>query len=138
MAVFSAGSRMRTIKNVVVGDANVNIELSGWSYAGGLVGAAIDGSSSTNSTTLNQWVNTSGSGTINIGRFIGYMNPSPTLTDNSAWRHMEFNISNSISYPTGEPYFLSFTRKSLKINSYESDAILTKVETWANGVVALN
>lgn len=40
--------------------------------------------------------------------------------------------------PTGEIYYLNFTRNALKLSSYENDAILTKVETWADGVTALN
>ncbi|MCZ0862331.1 hypothetical protein [Methanocorpusculum vombati] len=49
-----------------------------------------------------------------------------------------WNVRLKIHDPTGEIYYLSFTRKDLKISSYESDAILTKVDTWANSVTALN
>ncbi len=49
-----------------------------------------------------------------------------------------WNVRLKIHDPTGENYFLNFTRKELRINSYEADAILTKVETWADGVAALN
>ena len=49
-----------------------------------------------------------------------------------------WNVRLKIHDPTGEIYFLTFTRKDLKINSYEADAILAKVETWADGVAALN
>ena len=49
-----------------------------------------------------------------------------------------WNVRLRIHDPTGERYFLNFTRKDLKISSYESDDILTKVDTWADGVAALN
>lgn len=49
-----------------------------------------------------------------------------------------WNIRLRIHDPTGELYFLNFTRKDLKISSYESDDILAKVENWADGVTALN
>ena len=49
-----------------------------------------------------------------------------------------WNVRLKIHDPTGEIYYLSFTRKDLRITSYESDNILTKVDTWADGVAALN
>jgi len=49
-----------------------------------------------------------------------------------------WNVRLKIHDPTGEIYFLNFTRKDLRISSYESDTILTKVDTWADGVTALN
>jgi hypothetical protein len=49
-----------------------------------------------------------------------------------------WNVRLKIHDPTGEIYFLNFTRKDLRISSYESDIILTKVDTWADGVAALN
>ena len=49
-----------------------------------------------------------------------------------------WNVRLKIHDPAGEIYYLSFTRKDLKISSYESDTILAKVETWADGVTALN
>ena len=49
-----------------------------------------------------------------------------------------WNVRLRIHDPTGELYSLSFTRKDLKISSYESDTILAKVETWADSVAALN
>ncbi|HJK78186.1 MAG TPA: hypothetical protein O0Y06_04510 [Methanocorpusculum sp.] len=49
-----------------------------------------------------------------------------------------WNVRLRIHDPTGELYYLSFTRKDLKISSYESDTILAKVETWADSVTALN
>jgi len=38
----------------------------------------------------------------------------------------------------GEMFYVSFTRKTVRLTSYEDDAILTTVETWADGVTALN
>jgi len=38
----------------------------------------------------------------------------------------------------GEMFYVSFTRKSVRLTSYEDDAILTTVETWADEVTALN
>ena len=55
-----------------------------------------------------------------------------------AGRMTVWNVRLKIHDPTGEIYYLSFTRKDLKITSYESDNILTKVDTWADGVAALN
>jgi hypothetical protein len=49
-----------------------------------------------------------------------------------------WNVRLRIHDPTGENYFLNFTRKDLKISSYENDNILTGVDTWADGVAALN
>ncbi|MDU9375959.1 hypothetical protein McpSp1_05390 [Methanocorpusculaceae archaeon Sp1] len=40
--------------------------------------------------------------------------------------------------PTGENYQLDFNRKELKISSYEADAILAKVEEWADTITTLN
>lgn len=49
-----------------------------------------------------------------------------------------WNVRFKIHDPTGELYYLNFTRKELKISSDESDTILAKVDTWADGVAALN
>jgi len=38
----------------------------------------------------------------------------------------------------GEMFYVSFTRKSVRLTSYEDDAILTTIETWADEVMALN
>ena len=38
----------------------------------------------------------------------------------------------------GETYYLSFNRDTLTILSYENDAVLTVVETWADIVTAMN
>ncbi|MDD4300514.1 MAG: hypothetical protein PHO78_07675 [Methanomicrobium sp.] len=37
----------------------------------------------------------------------------------------------------GELYYVSFTRKSVKISSYADDAIRTKIEAWADTIPAL-
>jgi len=39
--------------------------------------------------------------------------------------------------PTGEIYFVSFSRQQVAISSYESDAIKETIETWADGVPSL-
>ncbi|MDI9633630.1 MAG: hypothetical protein QFX32_06190 [Methanolinea sp.] len=39
--------------------------------------------------------------------------------------------------PSGEIYFLTFTRNALRLSSYESDDILDTVEQWADTVAAL-
>jgi len=39
--------------------------------------------------------------------------------------------------PSGEIYYLTFTRDQVRITSYESDTILTLVEQWADTVPAL-
>ncbi len=40
--------------------------------------------------------------------------------------------------PSGEDYYVTFTRKTVRISSYQDDAIRGKVETWADGVPALD
>ncbi|MCZ0862719.1 GLUG motif-containing protein [Methanocorpusculum vombati] len=67
------------------------------SYTGGLAGESE--SSVTNSVALNQWMNVS-SDISYFGRFIS---GCPTMENIYAWRHMELNISGSISYPVSEP-----------------------------------
>ncbi|MBP2146257.1 hypothetical protein J2129_001711 [Methanofollis sp. W23] len=37
----------------------------------------------------------------------------------------------------GEVYFVAFSRTSVRISSYEDDAISDAIETWADGVAAL-
>ncbi len=49
-----------------------------------------------------------------------------------------WNVRVRIHDPTGEIYYLTLTRKTLKLSSYEADEILTKVDTWADTVAALN
>jgi len=36
-----------------------------------------------------------------------------------------------------ELFYVSFTRKAVRVTSYEDDAILSTIETWADGVTAL-
>ena len=40
--------------------------------------------------------------------------------------------------PTGDDYYVTFTRRSVRISSYQDDAIRNAVETWADGVASLN
>jgi hypothetical protein len=39
--------------------------------------------------------------------------------------------------PSGETYFVTFTRTEVRVSSYEDDSILALVETWADTVPAL-
>ena len=39
--------------------------------------------------------------------------------------------------PSGEDYFVTLTRKSVRISSYQDDAIRDRVESWADAVAAL-
>ena len=39
--------------------------------------------------------------------------------------------------PTGDDYNVTFTRKTVRVSSYQDDAIRTAVETWADAVPAL-
>jgi len=39
--------------------------------------------------------------------------------------------------PNGEIYSVTFTRDQISVSSYSDDAILGKVETWADTVTAL-
>ena len=39
--------------------------------------------------------------------------------------------------PSGDDYYVTFTRKTVRISSYQDDAIRTAVETWADGVGTL-
>ncbi|WP_298669305.1 hypothetical protein [uncultured Methanofollis sp.] len=38
----------------------------------------------------------------------------------------------------GEVYSVAFTRTSVRVSSYEDDNVLAAIETWADGVTALN
>jgi hypothetical protein len=38
----------------------------------------------------------------------------------------------------GEVYSVAFTRTSVRVSSYEDDALLATIEAWADGVTALN
>ena len=39
--------------------------------------------------------------------------------------------------PTGDDYYVTFTRKTVRISSYQDDAIKEKIETWADLVPVL-
>ena len=39
--------------------------------------------------------------------------------------------------PSGEIYYVNFARDRISVTSYSDDAVLAKVETWADGVAAL-
>ena len=39
--------------------------------------------------------------------------------------------------PSGDDYYVTFTRKTVRLSSYQDDAIRTAVETWADAVAAL-
>ncbi|MDD4256118.1 MAG: hypothetical protein PHP59_12200 [Methanofollis sp.] len=39
--------------------------------------------------------------------------------------------------PSGDDYYVTFTRKTVRISSYQDDAIKTTVDTWADAVPAL-
>ena len=39
--------------------------------------------------------------------------------------------------PSGDDYYVTFTRKSVQLSSYQDDAIRTAVETWADAIPAL-
>jgi hypothetical protein len=40
--------------------------------------------------------------------------------------------------PSGDDYYVTFTRKTVRISSYQDEAIRTKVETWADTVGSLD
>ena len=40
--------------------------------------------------------------------------------------------------PTGDDYYVTFTRKTVRLSSYQDDAIKDAVETWADTVPELN
>lgn len=60
-----------------------------------------------------------------------------TIADHNAVKDI-WNVRLKVHDPTGEGYQLDFSRKSLRLSSYENEAILTKVDTWADSVTALN
>ncbi len=39
--------------------------------------------------------------------------------------------------PTGDDYYVTFTRKTVRVSSYQDDAIRDAVETWADAIPAL-
>ncbi|PKL60999.1 MAG: hypothetical protein CVV31_13780 [Methanomicrobiales archaeon HGW-Methanomicrobiales-2] len=40
--------------------------------------------------------------------------------------------------PSGDDYYVTFTRTTVRLSSYQDEAIRTKVETWADGVASLD
>ena len=40
--------------------------------------------------------------------------------------------------PSGDDYYLTFTRKTLRLSSYQDEAIRDTVETWADAVASLD
>ena len=40
--------------------------------------------------------------------------------------------------PSGDDYYVTFTRKSVRISSYQDDTIRNAVETWADAVASLD
>ncbi len=40
--------------------------------------------------------------------------------------------------PSGDDYYLTFTRKTLRLSSYQDEAIREAVETWADAVASLD
>ena len=40
--------------------------------------------------------------------------------------------------PSGDDYYVTFTRKTVRLSSYQDDAIKGRVETWADAVPALD
>jgi hypothetical protein len=40
--------------------------------------------------------------------------------------------------PSGELYYVNFSRQQMTISSYEDDSIRTRVETWADGMPVLD
>jgi hypothetical protein len=40
--------------------------------------------------------------------------------------------------PTGDDYYVTFTRKTVRVSSYQDDAIKAAVETWADDVPELD
>lgn len=49
-----------------------------------------------------------------------------------------FNARLKCHDADGELYYVSFTRKSVRVSSYEDDTLLATIEAWADGVPALN
>ena len=40
--------------------------------------------------------------------------------------------------PSGDDYYITFTRKSVRISSYQDDSILDAIEDWADAITALD
>jgi len=51
--------------------------------------------------------------------------------------HEAFSCQLKCRDANGETYYVTFSRKNVRISSYQDDGIRTRVETWADGVVAL-
>ncbi|MHB8164007.1 MAG: hypothetical protein ACYDDV_06610 [Methanoregula sp.] len=49
-----------------------------------------------------------------------------------------FSVTLKCHDPSGETYFVTLSRQQVTLSSYEDDGIRTVVETWADGVTALN
>jgi hypothetical protein len=48
-----------------------------------------------------------------------------------------YSISLNCHDPNGEDYTVTFTRKTITVSSYEDDAVVARVNTWANTKPAL-
>jgi len=53
------------------------------------------------------------------------------------YAHESYSCQLKCSDPSGEIYYVTFSRDTVRITSYEDDAIRTTVETWADTVPAL-
>jgi len=53
------------------------------------------------------------------------------------YAHESYSCQLKCHDPSGEIYYVTFSRDSVRITSYEDDAIRTAVETWADTVPAL-
>ncbi|MFA6225085.1 MAG: hypothetical protein WC620_02635 [Methanoregula sp.] len=49
-----------------------------------------------------------------------------------------YSVTLKCHDPSGELYFVTISRQQVAVFSYENDAIRTRIETWADGVTALN
>lgn len=77
------------------------------------------------STDLTTILNTAALGTAMGGT------PSHDSSEDS------FSSTIKCHWSNGENFTITFKRDSVVVSSYEADAILTAVETWADGVTAL-
>jgi hypothetical protein len=53
------------------------------------------------------------------------------------YAHEAFAVTLKCHDPNGELYYLSFTRDRVTLSSYTDDAILSRIETWADTIPAL-
>mgnify|MGYP005850526027 CR=1 len=51
--------------------------------------------------------------------------------------HDAYSCQRKCHDPSGEIYFVTFTRDAIRISSYQDDAIRTTVEIWADSMPAL-